>query len=128
MTPQELKELREAYSLSQAEFGEKLNIHQSAVSQYETGKIAIPGYVESLIRCEFKGVDPPPKKEPLKIDGAKIREIRKRYQLRRRQFGNVIGRSESAVTRYENGERTPPEDVVKKILEMDKPKGGKDDM
>jgi len=128
MTPQELKELREAYSLSQADFGEMLNLKQSAISQYETGKIAIPAYVETSIACAFRGVDPPPKKETLKIDGTKIREIRKRYQLRRRQFGEVIGRSESAVMRYETGERKPPEDVVRKILEMDNPEGGNDDL
>jgi transcriptional regulator with XRE-family HTH domain len=42
MTKEELKNLRERYKLTQAEFAEKLNVSPNTVSRWELGERAIP--------------------------------------------------------------------------------------
>lgn len=49
MNSEEFKKIREIKGLNQTDFGEKLGLAQSSVSEYETGKTEIPKTVEILV-------------------------------------------------------------------------------
>jgi len=119
MTPKRLKSIRLGLGISQAEMARRLGVQPSRISEWQAGVEKIPAYMATAIRERWGhinagSVDIPP------ITAEKISEIRRRYMLSRRKFGEVIGRSESAIFLYEKGARTPPDEVRKKFFELDK--------
>jgi len=55
----------------------------------------------------------------LEFDGSKLKELRKKRNLRQRELAVLVGvKSSSHIANYENGVATPPSDVLLNLMDI----------
>jgi DNA-binding transcriptional regulator YiaG len=57
MTPEQLKEFREKYHLSQGQLAEKLKVARNTVSRWEIGSIKIPEIVDLALQTVEREIE-----------------------------------------------------------------------
>jgi transcriptional regulator with XRE-family HTH domain len=124
-----IRKLREALGLTQKQFGEKIGKTQRTVQDWEAGKSRIPEHTLRFISTIF-GVSYEWLKEGKgemwdgevlggdKTAGERIRLIRRTFGLTQAEFGKKIGRAWNTVNRWEAGERTIPDTVLRLISQV----------
>mgnify|MGYP004466120529 CR=1 FL=1 len=121
-----LKELREQKGMKQSELGRLLNVNNSAISKYESGKLQLTD--DTLIKLsDIFGVsidyilsrndndDIPPR---ISMTGNRIKTLRTEYNLTQRQLADILGLTPKMISFYESGQRVPPIDIVEKLANI----------
>ena len=116
------KELRTAAGLSQAALANKLNVHQTAVSQWELGK-SFPEIDTLAKMAEIYDVfidyivGKRDRSEDTSMFPEKLKELRKRKGLTQVELANELNVATGTIGMYETGKRSPDNETLLKIAE-----------
>lgn len=120
-----IKELREQKGMKQAELGQLLNVNNSAISKYESGKLQLTD--DTLVKLsDIFGVSidyilsrndndeiSPHFSVIEKIDiGCRLSQLRTKKGINQRELAQQIGVSDSTIGMWETGKRQPDLDTV----------------
>lgn len=120
-----IKELREQKGMKQAELGQLLNVNNSAISKYESGKLQLTD--DTLVKLsDIFGVSidyilsrndndeiSPHFSVIEKIDiGRRLSQLRTKKGINQRELAQQIGVSDGTIGMWETGKRQPDLDTV----------------
>ena len=54
----------------------------------------------------------------VKFDGQKLKQLRKERRMTQKEVGDIVGKTVSDISNYENGFATPPADVLLSLQKM----------
>lgn len=114
-----IKRHRELKGLTQEELAQKSGLSKNAIWNYENNHRE-PNIktIENIAAALEVGINQLISDTDFNVSqtlGDKIRAIRKDRKLTQKEFGELIGKAEITIRKYEKGDVTPPLDVVLKI-------------